>query len=165
MRKIWVLVIGLFLWSCSDGIQDFNTIEIKEDFSHISNPKERWEAYGLSDYSITQTRSCECLEPYKWTIYISQNTVVRVDYSAPKKEGYVISDEKQKEIEELIKNQISMTVDQAFHLIEENEETAASIRVTYDERFGYPIDLFIDYDAQMADEELIYSFSDLRKIE
>ncbi|HEU0021543.1 MAG TPA: DUF6174 domain-containing protein [Dehalococcoidia bacterium] len=41
------------------------------------------------------------------------------------------------------------------------DRDAASIRVNYDSRLGYPVSIAIDYNTMMADEELGFSVSGL----
>ena len=45
-------------------------------------------------------------------------------------------------------------VEELFALLQDAvRRNAARIEVSYDERYGYPTELFIDYDERMADEE------------
>ena len=45
-------------------------------------------------------------------------------------------------------------VEELFALLQDAvTRSAARIEVSYDERYGYPTELFIDYDEGMADEE------------
>ena len=47
-----------------------------------------------------------------------------------------------------------LTVEQIFDAIQEAfDQNAASVRAVYDERLGYPRDVFIDLDERLADEE------------
>lgn len=153
MRIYIVITIMLLFYSCSpnDGIM---TSAIEEDFSAIENPRERWEAYQLSDYQIKQRRSCECLPPFEWTANILNNSVESIKYEGDQSEEY---DERG------LKNAI--TVERAFNLLEQYEDEAHSITVDYHPKYGYPTKLIIDVHEMIADEEIIYRMSDLKKIE
>lgn len=55
------------------------------------------------------------------------------------------------------------TINKAFLLIQEAfDKNAAEIRVVYDQEFGFPSSVFIDYDKRLADEELQFKFSNFR---
>ena len=53
-----------------------------------------------------------------------------------------------------------VTVEELFALLQDAvRRKAARIEVSYDERYGYPTELFIDYDERMADEETRFVMS------
>lgn len=53
------------------------------------------------------------------------------------------------------------TVERLFAIIEDGEQrNADTIQVTYDSTYGFPKDVFIDYEQQLADEEFGIAVSD-----
>ena len=163
MRKYLLFIfVAFLLLSCIDGSNDnsFITSQIDDDFSSIVNPRERWEAYNLKNYTIKQSWSCECYSPVKCDSYIVNNILADVKYEIPKEAYFGRTEE---EIFEYTKR-MAITVDEAFNLIEQYKTSAAKIEVEYDSQFGFPTKLFIDIDDQIVDEEIIRRFSHLKKI-
>lgn len=154
MKSVLILLSLIVLQGCFAN----ETLEITDDYSHIENPKERWAAYKLNDYSISQTRICECLPPYEWVNQVVKNKVVDVEFEMPEQMS-----QSKEDIREGLLRYSAITVDEAFLLIDEYEGKADSIKVSYDERFGYPSSLLIDPSKDIADEEIIYSFYDLKR--
>jgi|AntRauTorcE11897_2_1112592.scaffolds.fasta_scaffold00930_12 hypothetical protein len=150
MRILVVISIIFFIASCNskNGIV---SVPIEDDFSHIANPKERWEAYQLSNYEIVQRRSCECIG-LEYTARIVNNSVQKVAYEGEQSDEYTT-----------FAKTNAITVDDAFDLIEEYSDEAYSITVDYHPRFGYPTKLIINIYEMIADEEIIYRMSDLKK--
>ncbi len=158
--SIYVIFAIALLISCNDTYDGFVTSPIEEDFSSIANPQERWEAYQLKDYVITQGWTCECFPPNICKAYIINNSVNDVDYQIPKDSYY---NRTEKDIYDYTKRK-ALTIDGAFALIEKYKTSAYKIQVEYDPRFGYPTKLFIDIDSFVVDEEIRRSFSDLKRI-
>lgn len=151
MKAIFPSIVIFLLISCTtqDGIV---TTSIEEDFSAIENPKERWEAYELSNYQISQKRTCECLGiPYD--ALILNGSVEEIKYEGEK------SEDKDKWV-----SKSAITVDNAFELIEKYQDEAHSIKVSYHPKYGYPTKIGINIVEMIADEEIIYRMSDLKKI-
>ncbi|MFY0684470.1 MAG: hypothetical protein JXR20_07955 [Balneola sp.] len=158
MKNLVLLSILLLLFSnCSDNGLNFNLSEIEEDYSYIENPKERWEAYQLNDYYIKQSWGCFCTPPYGADLYIQNNELTSFDL-INNTSGSLTDNEKQNSVSNIL------TINEAFVLIEKNKEIADSIRVEYDTKYGYPIIIEIDYVKSSIDDEIIYSFRDLKRI-
>ena len=57
------------------------------------------------------------------------------------------------------------TIEELFVIIEEAyAQDASTVEVTYEERLGYPLAIFIDYDEMMADEEYRTTVVDLEPL-
>ena len=126
---------------------------ITEDHSDIEDPRERWEAYGLTDYAIHQTRSCFCLGPYEYVAVVRGNDVVAIEEARPPVEGDVQLD-------------MFWTVDEIFDYLEQTrEQDPVVFEVSYHPRFGYPTEIQIDVSYEIADEELSMTLSDLKRLE
>ncbi len=48
------------MFSCADPVEP-KPDPFDADHSGIVDPKARWEAYGASDYTLSQDVICECL--------------------------------------------------------------------------------------------------------
>jgi len=102
--------------------------------------RARWEAAGITDYEYEFQRTCECKDTRPARIEVRTGRVTAATYtdsgeSAPSA-GYP-------------------TIDELFELIDEAiSAEAASMRVSYDQRLGYPTEIRIDYDLNVADDEI-----------
>ena len=163
MKKYFVLgLLSFLLVYCNNNssVDSILTAPIEEDYSSISEPRERWNAYKLTNYMIDISWACECFPPLGCEAYIIDNSVAEVKYVIPQEYYYNRSED---DIYNYTKKK-AITVDEAFDLIEYYRTNADSVIVEYDSRFGYPTELFIDIDSLMADEEIIRRFSNLQKI-
>lgn len=133
---------------CSDN----STNPLDKDFRIYKNARDRWDAYALDKYSINQTVLCYCPnagEPYK--LSVAGDSILSAQNV---RTGNYVTDHS------II---VFRTVDEIFDLIESvDPDSVAYINVEYHERYGYPTQLYIDYNAQMADEEMGYQMKDLK---
>ncbi|MEX0685785.1 MAG: DUF6174 domain-containing protein [Balneolales bacterium] len=158
IKNLFLIAFILGFYSCNEN-ELFRSAAIDDDYSSITDPKERWEAYDLKSYSIEQTWSCECLPPSSGHSYIINNEVVMIEYNLSKNSAF---GRKQDEIYSYAINK-AITVEEAFDIIEKNQ-SAHRIDVEYDSRYGYPTSIFIDIDPSIADEEIIRNFGNLKRI-
>ena len=127
---------------------------ITEDHSDIEDPRERWEAYGLTDYTIEQTRICYCLGPFEYVAVVRGGDVVAVQDAVPPVDEGELNPE------------YYSTVDEIFDMLEQTrEQDPVVFEVSYHPRFGYPTDIEIDISYQMADEELSMTLANLKLLE
>ena len=54
------------------------------------------------------------------------------------------------------------TVEEAFEVLEREMEGAAEFEVEYNAQYGYPENVYINLDAQMVDEEISRTMSNLQ---
>lgn len=114
--------------------------------------KQKWQNTNARHYIYTLQRSCFCPPEFrkpmrirvdnndiKLVLLVPENTEKPTDFAGAK------------------------TVDGLFTLIEQAiQRKAASIKVSYDARFGYPTNIAIDYNKRIADEEVYYKASGMR---
>jgi hypothetical protein len=163
MKKYRALIfVTIILTSCGGKNDDPSVITatINEDFSDIVDPVERWSAYNITNYSLEESRTCECLPPNFFTVFIVDNKVADIEYNLSN-DLYIGRSEG--EIYDYTKN-LAMTIDEAFLLIENSKRMAHKIQIEYDARFGYPTQIFIDRDSLIIDDENLRGFSNLRRI-
>lgn len=113
--------------------------------------RARWNAAQSGTYSFTYTRDCFCPEeyrgPFEFDIVDGVRTQVRF-------KGEPYFDRALEEFE---------TIDDIFDEVERAiEQGAASVNVEFDPDLGYPRSVWIDWELQMADEEMGYTVSDVR---
>lgn len=106
-----------------------------------------WAASGVTSYEVTVTPTCFCIN--RPVVVVVRNGVVESrrfvsdgqPVPATLAEAYP-------------------TVDGIFDLIAKAErEHAASVTAKYDARYGYPLSVYIDWQAGVADEESGYALS------
>lgn len=158
---IFIVFIVISFVSCKNKTEsdEFVLTPIYENFSSIIDPRERWEAYNLKKYTIHQGWTCECLPPYNCESFVVNGEIDAVSYDIIEDSYHGRSDQ---EIYYYVKNK-SMSVNEAFELIDHYKNTAYEIKVSYNSRYGYPAKIYIDIDSSIVDEEIIHNFSKLNK--
>lgn len=107
----------------------------------VADFRARWEAAGIADYEYEYRRQCECLDTRPARIEVRNGRVANATYSDSG--------------EPTGPNAATPTIDDLFDLIESAiRDEAATLRVSYDPRLGYPTQITIDYDVETADDEM-----------
>ncbi|MBD2439547.1 DUF6174 domain-containing protein [Nostoc sp. FACHB-110] len=117
--------------------------------------RQLWNQQKLKDYSFTFSRSCFCVPK------ATQPVVITV------RNGQVASitavNNKEPVDAELFQQYNS--IPKLFGIIEDAiSRKAASLQVTYNPKLGYPTQINIDYNQQIADEELFLTISNLQPL-
>ena len=122
----------------------------------LRSNRNLWESREPPAYDyILQRSSCECLPeslvPIRVTVHEGQiQSAVNVD------SGALVSTEAQH----------VLSMDALFNLIEEAfEQDAFRVSVNYDLDYGYPSDIFIDYQSRMVDDQFAFTVRDLSPID
>ncbi|NNF10895.1 MAG: hypothetical protein HKN74_11470, partial [Acidimicrobiia bacterium] len=123
----------------------------------LRDAQQRWESWGWVDYDYLFTRGCFC--PREWVgpyaVQVREGEIVGATYN-----GTDLFDIGSLEIgryDEIIK-----TVPAVFAEIERALQEADHIDVSYHPQYGYPTDVYIDWDRATADEEVGYTIAGLR---
>ena len=156
---ICIMTVGVcvgLLSSCRDtgtGV-GYRTQPILEDHSNIADPGARWQAYNLTSYVIEQQSSCFC--PFGGDVcrvYVRNNKVVDV---VKKSDGKSILEQTPQRYK---------TLDELFTLASSiNPDSVASLVIQYDQRFGFPNLISVDYSVQIADDEFSYQSQSLERL-
>lgn len=111
--------------------------------------RARWQAAGLDDYRFVYEVSCFCPEDFRgpFTLTVRDGAVTEAVFQGRPMDP---TDARFKTVAALLE-----VVGAAF------DRGAASVRVTYDEAFGYPVAASIDYEARAADDEMTFWVRDL----
>jgi hypothetical protein len=125
-------------------------------FEPDSNEKQQledalagWKRLGITEYTYVYARTCEC--PPSW----QQPTRVKVR-NGEVVEATEVASGAARAIDRM------PTIDDLFEMIRNAfEESADVIRIDYDSKQYYPIDMLIDDDVQVVDNELIMRASAL----
>ena len=141
IQRLFVACFICLLASCSDDPVN----------PELETAREKWEAWGYTDYNITEYRDCYCPlggEPIR--------LLVRADSIVS---GMNLYDSTAVGSDQL---QWYKTVTEIFNEIEGLDAgEVSSLEVTYHPDFGYPERYFVDPSASIADEEHGYRLEDL----
>lgn len=144
MQSTRLVISFVALAACSDSVPPEQT--------ELETAQARWTAEAPTSYSFTWRRSCEC----------SPDTTrpIRIDVMDGQISAALYLDDESTVGSEVFGT--LLTIEGVFGRIEEAfEEGAHAIGVEYDATLGHPLSVSVDYDAQIADEELSLSISDL----
>jgi hypothetical protein len=138
----FLCLLALFLASCSDSPT--------ESERQLDAAFQRWQVYQFKSYVIDQIVGCFCPDAGRWhRLYVVDNKIVKmIDLETGSE----------------IPNQWGLfkTVDELFDLLYSvDPEEVAQFQAEYHPTFGYPTNLYIDYHARMADEEIGYTCENL----
>lgn len=141
LKSSFLFLLFLAISSCSK-----EAIEKETDFTVLEKQKVLWESKQISSYSFVQTISCYCI-----TDYTSPKAVVVLD-------DQIISVNQVPYDSEI--HQSILTVNDRFKYIRGGlNQNPASYTVLFDETYGFPKQFYFDYDLQIADEEIGYTFT------
>lgn len=134
----------LIATSCTDSVAPrFETTDLQA--AH-----QRWRAQDLHTYAFTLQQNCFCGNIHPLYVAVVSDTIVGVlDF----------------ETGAWVDRKLGKTVDDLFAFVQSAiDRRAQRIRVEYDTARGFP--RHIDYDgaAQIADDEIVYSASDVHPI-
>lgn len=122
--------------------------------SELEQARERWENQGFDSYEITQKRNCFCL--------LGGRPVRLLVWRDSLHSGVDLTDSTAITAEPL---KWYMTIDQLFDFIAAIDTAkVASYEARFDMTYGYPTFFHVDYDTQIADEEIGYECSDLNPL-
>lgn len=120
----------------------------------LTASRATWQAQRPADYRFTYTRTCFCPPQYRgpFEVTVRGGEVTDVAY---KGEGEPVD-------RPLTEYQ---TVDDLFALIAEAyERDAARVDAAYDPATGQPTNIYIDYNEQMADEEVGFTVESVQPV-
>ena len=120
----------------------------------LAAARQRWATHGPADYQLTVRRSCECgpdaLGPVTVTVrggVATQRTYTATGAPVDAELGALFPD-----------------VPALFALVAEAQaRDAAQLAVTYDPALGHPTLVSVDYRAEIADDEFVYTVSALTR--
>lgn len=127
---------------------------IADEPERLAAERSRWQAAQSGDYRYAYRKFCECNreEPPLTVVTVQSGRIERVHHLHSDSEREVPAREGSLEL--------YWTIDDLFDKLALAIERDATVRVEYHAELGYPISLFIDYDAAFDGDEI-----DLRLIE
>ena len=150
-RRFAGLLAAVLVTSAATGCDD----PVAPEVTDLARAMDRWEARGPRDYSFDYQVSCFCplpeVQPLR--IEVRDSEVVRA-LPAGSDEG--LDDKALDEIP---------TIDDLFEwILDAIDGEADRIDATYDDRLGYPHDVYIDRIKQAIDDELSFEVSNFQAL-
>ncbi len=134
-----------------------------------------WDVSGFDSYTYVIDRPCFCLvdenavEPFKYYITVVDGEVTKVESRVRQfflEEGQTDIQEEEVlvELDRETNGYLFITIDDVIDTVEAAEHRGvASLSVEQDTMRGYPTSVAIDYDQFIADEELYYDISKVKR--
>lgn len=146
MKKFILITLLLVLTACSAG------------GSELSQNQSKWQNANITHYRFQLNVSCFCAfrDKMPLTIEVQNGQVVSMKYS----DGTTVSADEQTNMGF---TQYA-TIDDLFKYTAQRTKDAAEVKATYDSTYGYPTEVSIDGNKQIADDELYLSASSLEKL-
>lgn len=123
----------------------------------ITQHRDQWASNKPSHYQFDASVMCFCAEPVRKPVRFEVNNgeVVSMRYADG---GEIPAD-----LKDLFAKHD--TIDKLFGILQSAAaRNAAEIKVTYDDALGYPTEIAIDMDRQMADEEISYLIANVKAL-
>ena len=143
----------------SGAIAGFGPVLLVNDVdgqqADLLRAQSRWERGLQGDYVYQTATKCFCMQEYVAPVDVTviDGEVVSVVYATDAFTG------------EVPEAQRFTSVDGLFAFLQDAiDRDAVSINVTYDGKTGYPTSAFVDYSAQMADEEQGFTATNIRPL-
>ncbi|WP_413171446.1 DUF6174 domain-containing protein [Anabaena azotica] len=127
------------------AVQVAQTRANQSNIGRLQVNRQLWQKQKITNYRYTLTRSCFCTTEAREPVVVEVRNGVTTAVTSVAT-GKPVDRELFKEYD---------TVPKLFNVIQDAiKRKASSLTVKYDSKFGYPTQINVDYDRQMADEEL-----------
>ncbi len=145
------------------------------DLSNADIQRIRWELNGWDNYTFKIYRPCFCLveefdaEPLTYYVTVENGEAVKVEkkvisFFADVDNPEVREEEIIVELDRATSEYLFITLDDVIQIAENAElEGVASLVTEYHTMRGYPTLVSIDYDSRIADEELHFEISEVKR--
>ncbi len=150
LKKLLILsIITIILISCSSD----DTSELSKN----EESKEKWKSWKIENYSINEMTQCYCAGILEWKLTVIKGKKDKVSFDETILPGNNTYDNVLKE---------AKTIDNVFDFIEDFDlSKVAKFSVVYNEKYGYPTSVFIDYDSSVVDDEIEYIYQGFEPID
>jgi Family of unknown function (DUF6174) len=123
---------------------------------HFRTNRLLWRRQKIFNYRYEFTRSCNCLPKATELVVIEVRNGVTTS---------ITSKETGQPVDAKLFQKYN-TIPKLFNIIRNAiARRAANLTVEYDSKIGYPTQINIDYDSQIADDEIFFTIGNLQKIE
>ena len=139
---ISILTVFLLLSCDSDDASVQNELELN---------RQKWQRHDIRNYSIQENYLCFCVGLLEWEIIVQDDLKDTLIFDT----SFLSDNQTYSDVFEK-----SRSIEEAFEFIQNFDADAVDFfEVSYDPKYGYPTKIDIDYQAGLADEEIIYAYS------
>ena len=134
-----------FFNSCSSDV------ELSGEKKEFSQARQKWNSAQIKNYNMHERMSCFCGGLLEWDVFVKNGIKDKVEYDESQAFGQTYDD---------IFNQ-ARTIEDVFDFLESLlNRDLASLIVEYDDVYGFPKLISIDYIENIADDEIAYLYTD-----
>ena len=160
MKKLFLLALFSLLTACNTTGNNPTTptapsTPVSPYQQTLDKYQQRWQQANITHYLYIFQRSCFCPSEYRSPVVteVNNNTVISAHLKGAKQP---------------LSNNLNgnkQTINYFFDKIQDAiNRKAHQLTIKYNEQYGYPESISIDYDKMMADEELYISAKDFQKL-
>lgn len=150
------ILIQLALFMLLIPVFSCNKVNLRE----FQSAREKWDALEDDDYSYVLDIGCFCPQasftPAR--VVVQNDSVVAIQNIST---GFDLIDESDSSLVFDKYGAYFPTIDGLFDVLEDALPNADKVEVQYNEQFGYPREISIDWIKEALDDELVYSASSL----
>jgi hypothetical protein len=139
-----LLFINFFISCTSDDT-------ISEEKIELSQARQKWNSAQIKNYEMHERLSCFCGGLLEWDVFVKNGIKDKVEYDESQAFGQTYDD---------IFDQ-ARTIEDVFDFLEGLlDRELASLIVEYDDVYGFPKLISIDYVENIADDEIAYFYTE-----
>lgn len=148
--SLLILLSILFFSSCNllgeNGKQD-----------DLEANRQRWQKFKIDNYEFEVRKACFCPDYLYPAIIVVRDDTVNTVLNPQTREPLRNPDTKKE-----VRFSGYKTIDELFNVVEDAiQKDAVHLQVKYDRTLGYPKQIAIDFQTQVADDEVSYNIIDL----
>lgn len=122
--------------------------------TELEKAKVKWQSFGYENYRITERYSCFCGGLLEWETVVLENVKDTVYFDPDRLSP-------NQTYQDVLEN--ARTIADAFRFIEDFDVNSVDFfKVEYDEKYGFPAVISIDYHYNTADDEISYLYQDFK---
>lgn len=141
----FIFVLVFLLTACGGG-------------SPLEQNRDKWERQNIGHYRYTLTVTCFCIFAGAEVTYEVQNGQVVNETVLPHPDRQIDA----AEISEFY--QQYNTIEKVFDFVEQASNEADEVIVEYDQTYGFPTEISVDYSKETIDEEIYLTLSNLEPL-
>jgi len=145
VKKILIFKFALLVLISCSSVDD-----IAEKQRELNQARQLWQSQQVENYKWNERLSCFCAGVLEWDLFVKDNLKEKVEFDEINlHQGQTYDDILEK----------AKTVEEAFDFIETLlSKEIASLIIEYDDQYGFPTEVNIDFDFQIADDEIVYLY-------
>ena len=145
MKKILIFKFALLVLISCSSVDD-----IAEKQRELNQARQLWQSQQVENYKWNERLSCFCAGVLEWDLFVKDNLKEKVEFDE-------INLHQGQTYDNILEK--AKTVEEAFDFIETLlSKEIASLIIEYDDQYGFPTEVNIDFDFQIADDETVYLY-------